>query len=807
MDTDADHEDVGRLADMNNSPEGDNDDMYEREQLEVALYSQIHFEENSEFVDIKSNDDKMFYIDVKGGDDIGFIAKETNADSILNDSINKKYGVLDALNAYRLDVQASLTPDSVKKTDKDLDKKGQSEFLVIESDDSDDDKVKSYQKEKSVKFYVKSDRDEEDVLSVSSRSSDDSLDAVLGERDSDYGDDIQMNVSVSPRYIYRKMAAEDDVADCTDNESDGDHWAVDREDSFKDVKSAVQQGRYYKPIRCHNCNQVGHLSKSCPQPQKEVICCLCSDSGHIARNCPQSVCYNCQAPGHDAKECLAPRRSQNFVCYRCNMTGHDQKQCPDVWRQYHVTTSPGRIRQQPQPTKRKRIYCYNCAEEGHYGHECEEDRMSRYVQISTPFICKYQSEREIQAMMRRYDEAEERPSKLSRTESDLNWRDKETRNSYRYSTVDLIENKIHTTSSERHREKDKNFVQAPRHEGRSETRESYRGRVAEFIDSRTYSARTEKTEDKDRSVSKPQIHESRSDTVLVGRKTSPFVHMVKKNPYEKTGRNNFDMLQFTVINKPKKTSEIDDSHGKVGLSKSQKRRLQRKKKKSDSLCVGKLPGDSQVCYGQKDDVYRLDVPVTVRSPHVDDISKTRSVRHSQSGGNTLIITAQRTPSKSLGKNEVKRNYSDASLSRCTKEALHHSLKNTKNTGVKRSYSEMNFSNSTLETLPHSKRKPGVGKSCFKSAEELFSLWSEDAEDFPRGSKSKKKECDEGWRNFGEPGLKNDTFQTDDLFSVQKIETMQYVNFNQPVLEDDIEHQVHSNEWWKKKKRRKRKKNK
>lgn len=50
--------------------------------------------------------------------------------------------------------------------------------------------------------------------------------------------------------------------------SDSCHWAISREDSFRDIGASPSgHGRYYKPIRCHNCNYVGHLSKNCPKPK------------------------------------------------------------------------------------------------------------------------------------------------------------------------------------------------------------------------------------------------------------------------------------------------------------------------------------------------------------------------------------------------------------------------------------------------------------------------------------------------------------------------------------------------------------
>lgn len=86
---------------------GDCEDKYQLEQLEIALYSQIHFEENSEpgesacTYDVISN----LCIDVKGNSETGYVAKETNAKSILNEDIDKKYGILDNLKTIRARIQ------------------------------------------------------------------------------------------------------------------------------------------------------------------------------------------------------------------------------------------------------------------------------------------------------------------------------------------------------------------------------------------------------------------------------------------------------------------------------------------------------------------------------------------------------------------------------------------------------------------------------------------------------------------------------------------------------------------------------
>jgi hypothetical protein len=48
-------------------------------------------------------------------------------------------------------------------------------------------------------------------------------------------------------------------------------WQVDASDAVRSLAS-----RYYalKSVRCHNCQQEGHLSKVCPQPKVSQGHCL-----------------------------------------------------------------------------------------------------------------------------------------------------------------------------------------------------------------------------------------------------------------------------------------------------------------------------------------------------------------------------------------------------------------------------------------------------------------------------------------------------------------------------------------------------
>ncbi|CAN0435978.1 unnamed protein product [Lampetra fluviatilis] len=52
-------------------------------------------------------------------------------------------------------------------------------------------------------------------------------------------------------------------------------------------------------------------------------------------------------------------------------------------------------------TAHARVFCYNCAAEGHYGHECVRRRMDLYIYPTVPFVCHYDSPHEFQLREKR----------------------------------------------------------------------------------------------------------------------------------------------------------------------------------------------------------------------------------------------------------------------------------------------------------------------------------------------------------------------------------------------------------------------
>ncbi|KAK9238342.1 hypothetical protein V1525DRAFT_401307 [Lipomyces kononenkoae] len=128
------------------------------------------------------------------------------------------------------------------------------------------------------------------------------------------------------------------------------------------------EGRYFGKLEnghvllCINCHQPGHMASEC----QVIVCQTCGEQDdHLTRNCPKTRrCSNCNKLGHDSFACKERRR--DIYCSRCRSSRHGYETCPSIWCIYTTSRKP----LQPIST----LFCYNCAEEGHYGDDCPRAR-------------------------------------------------------------------------------------------------------------------------------------------------------------------------------------------------------------------------------------------------------------------------------------------------------------------------------------------------------------------------------------------------------------------------------------------------
>ncbi|XP_071132608.1 zinc finger CCHC domain-containing protein 7-like [Mytilus edulis] len=372
----------------------------DREEIEQALYAQIHYCQD----DAKEENDKHFLFQCSENGEL----KQSE-----EQSEDKKMTIKSSINDSCITISSGTEGSPCKR------KKSKKKRLLINSFDG-LKKTEKGDKEEVIHIYSQTDTD---AISISSDkgievdSSDIDLDIdsdcmMLDESCDDMGD-IVLNVDHNQRTMLDNLTVRD-VGEKVGEEK----WNIIDRDRF--VGNPLL-GRYYRSssVRCHNCNETGHLSKVCPQPKKLMACYLCGDEGHTGRNCKNPICFNCNTPGHIINECTKSRRSKYIDCHRCQMYGHTAYECPEIWRQFHLTTVHGplvRGKDNENPLK----HCSNCAGDDHFDHDCEEERMDRHTLPSCTLISQYRKS-DVRVAKRKkemHEEDKSSPKKIRKIEKE-----------------------------------------------------------------------------------------------------------------------------------------------------------------------------------------------------------------------------------------------------------------------------------------------------------------------------------------------------------------------------------------------------
>ncbi|KAK4448243.1 hypothetical protein QBC34DRAFT_301591 [Podospora aff. communis PSN243] len=175
---------------------------------------------------------------------------------------------------------------------------------------------------------------------------------------------------------------------------DREIWPADHAENLERLADAGEVTDRGKP-KCLNCNEIGHIAKSCPQEKVEkektnvIKCFNCDGEGHRMRDCPiprvdKFACKNCGKSGHKVADCPEPRSAENVECRKCNEMGHFSKDCPkggggDAGICRNCGGEGHMARDCTEPRK---IQCRNCDEFGHMSKECPKPRDITRVKCS-----------------------------------------------------------------------------------------------------------------------------------------------------------------------------------------------------------------------------------------------------------------------------------------------------------------------------------------------------------------------------------------------------------------------------------------
>jgi len=206
-------------------------------------------------------------------------------------------------------------------------------------------------------------------------------------------------------------------------------WPIDRVDVYG---TGSVKPRYFQGRRCNNCNQLGHLSRGCPEPIKIPRCPMCGIPGHGENRCPEKSCLRCGQPGFGFLEsCMHCRRLNKTECHVCTYVGHVAQDCPDIWRRFHATTNissfttpKGGHANKPDSA----CWCCNCGKKGHLSDSCRSYIYSKYpltplrvVSYDKPKMCEFNDSIPTQSKKTRREEKLLRRNGEKRNKNVLNF--------------------------------------------------------------------------------------------------------------------------------------------------------------------------------------------------------------------------------------------------------------------------------------------------------------------------------------------------------------------------------------------------
>jgi hypothetical protein len=140
--------------------------------------------------------------------------------------------------------------------------------------------------------------------------------------------------------------------------------ALDSDDQLDYENLRKKDARYFLigniTIKCFNCDEVGHLSRNCPNEIVLHTCLRCNTKGHSEYDCPNVKCFKCNKIGHKSFECKA--NSQNTIkCEMCKNIGHEAEDC---------LVEPKKIKKSVVD----KSYCFFCGQLGHIMCKAPENK-------------------------------------------------------------------------------------------------------------------------------------------------------------------------------------------------------------------------------------------------------------------------------------------------------------------------------------------------------------------------------------------------------------------------------------------------